>query len=132
MTCRLEYDIRVQRSLPASVAAFAGLAVWLSVLCLAMLCLAIVPRASAQAHGAPASVTSEGFGGHAINGTAPSVTSFGSHGSASFGTGFHESTPNSHGRFSGSLPGPGSGTNDHAHRHHRDDGYGAANWVAVP
>jgi hypothetical protein len=127
MASRLEYDVRVQRLFPATVAAFAGLAVALFTLFLLM-----VPRAGAQAHGAPASVTSEGFGGHAVNGTAPSVTSFGSHGSVSFETGSHGSTSNSHGMFPGSLNGPGAGANDHAHRHHRQDGYGAGYWIGVP
>jgi hypothetical protein len=111
MTCQLEYDVRVQRSLPAPVAAFAVLA-----LCLA----AWVPRSAAQTHGAPASVTSQGFGGHAFNGPAPSVTSLGAHGS----------TPNSHQIFSGSRPGSVGADGRVHHPHH--DGYGAGYWVGVP
>jgi hypothetical protein len=114
MTCRLEYDVRVQRSLPAPVAAFAVLA-----LCL----VASVPGASAQTHGAPASVTSQGFGGHAFNGTAPSVTSLGAHGS----------TPNSHQIFPGSRPGSVTRADGHVHHPHHDGyGYGAGYWVGVP
>jgi hypothetical protein len=66
MPAKAEYHNLVKT---ASVAAFA-----------AMLFLAVAPAAGAQIHGAPASVTSTGFGGRAINGTPPSVTAVGPHG----------------------------------------------------
>jgi len=72
MTSELEYDGSVRRSIPASVALFSLLA----------LPLFLVSSSRAQINGAPASVTSPGFGGHAINGPRASVTSVGPHGYA--------------------------------------------------
>jgi hypothetical protein len=86
MTLSLEYDLSVQRWVPASVAAFAML----------LLVGLFAPACVAQINGAPASVTSPGFGGHAINGTAPSVTSVGPRGfapSVPMGTTFVTSVP---------------------------------------
>lgn len=65
MPSKLEYDGSVQRSIPATVAAFALLA----------LPAFFVANSQAQVNGAPASVTSPGFGGRAINGPPASVTS---------------------------------------------------------
>ena len=69
----LEYHVFVRRSIPASVAVFSLLA----------LPMFSVPTTNAQINGAPASVTSPGFGGRAINGTPPSVTSLGTRGNIS-------------------------------------------------
>src|SRR5208282_4746886 len=73
MTFPLEYHVSVRRSIPASVALFSLLA----------LPVFFVPTSRAQINGAPASVTSPGFGGRAINGTPPSVTSLGTRGNIS-------------------------------------------------
>ena len=70
MAFQQEYDVCVKRSLSASVLAFGAVAAW----------LAFAPQSRAQINGAPASVTSPGFGGRSVNGTASSVTSLGSRG----------------------------------------------------
>lgn len=70
MTFQLEYHVSVKRSIAASVLAFGLIAI----------SLILAPQSRAQINGAPASVTSPGFGGHAVNGTAPSVTSLGPRG----------------------------------------------------
>lgn len=57
MSSPLEYHIHVRHSIPASLALLAVLA----------LPLAFVSASHAQINGAPASVTSQGFGGRAIN-----------------------------------------------------------------
>jgi hypothetical protein len=89
----LEYHIFVRHSILASVAVFGLLA--LSVI--------LVSTSHAQINGAPASVTSPGFGGHAVNGTPSSVTSLGPSGY----------TPNSRVTFSGA-----GGNNGGGHHHH--------------
>ena len=61
MTSSLEYHISVRHSIPASLALLSLLA----------LPLFFVSTSHAQINGAPASVTSPGFGGRAVNGTAP-------------------------------------------------------------
>lgn len=95
MTSRLEYHIFVRHSIPASVALFGLLA----------MPLVFVPRSHAQINGAPASVTSPGFGGRAVNGPRASVTSLGPNGYA----------PSPGVRFSTSgVPADGQ----HRHRHH--------------
>ena len=68
MACSPEYHDAVRHSIPTSVAFFSLL-----------LALFIYP-AQAQINGAPASVTSPGFGGRAINGPPASVTSLGPNG----------------------------------------------------
>jgi len=68
MTSELGYDGSVRRSIPASVALFSLLAIFL------------VSISHAQINGTPASVTSPGFGGHAVNGPRASVTSLGPNG----------------------------------------------------
>jgi hypothetical protein len=73
MTFPLEYHVSVRHSIPASVALFSLLA----------LPVVFVSSSHAQINGAPASVTSPGFGGRAINGTPPSVTSLGTRGNIS-------------------------------------------------
>ena len=65
-----EYHVSVRHSIPSSVALLSLLA----------LPVFFVPTSRAQINGAPASVTSPGFGGRAINGTSPSVTSVGPRG----------------------------------------------------
>jgi hypothetical protein len=98
MTYPLEYDGYVRHSLPASFALFALLA----------LPLVFVSASQAQINGAPASVTSPGFGGRAVNGPAASVASVGPRGFA----------PNSRVAFSApNLPRTGNG---HSHRRHLD------------
>jgi len=72
MTFSLEYDISMRPLISPSVAA----------LSLCAISLLYVSIAQAQINGAPASVTSPGFGGRAINGTPASVTSLGPHGYA--------------------------------------------------
>lgn len=99
MTSGLEYHEAVRGLHPASVALFAALVL-----------PAVLPlNVEAQINGAPASVTSPGFGGRAINGTPPSVTSLGPNGYA----------PNSRVTFSGGPPVSG-GLHDDGHRHRRD------------
>lgn len=56
----------------------------------------LVASATAQINGVPSSVTSPGFGGHAVNGTAPSVTSLGPRGySSNAPISFSTTVPNS-------------------------------------
>jgi hypothetical protein len=70
MAFQLEYHVSVQRSISASVLAFELIAA----------SLAFAPQSIAQINGAPASVTSPGFGGRSVNGTPSSVTSLGPRG----------------------------------------------------
>ena len=70
MRLRREYDGVVKRWNRATVAGFGVVLVGLLSTSLAL----------AQIHGAPPSVTSMGFGGHAISGISPSVTSIGPRG----------------------------------------------------
>ncbi len=72
MSSPLEYHISMRCSIPASLALFSLLG----------LPVILVSTSRAQINGAPASVTSPGFGGRAINGTPPSVTSLGPRGFA--------------------------------------------------
>jgi hypothetical protein len=71
MKSKLRYDVSVRRLIPASVALFGLLALSL-----------LAPKCDAQINGAPASVTSPGFGGQPINGPRASVTSLGPFGYA--------------------------------------------------
>jgi len=107
MTFNLEYHRAVQRWIPASVALFGLLA----------LAFILVPTSRAQMNGAPASVTSPGFGGHAVNGTPASVTSVGRGGYA----------PSPGVTFSTQVP--TQGTSQHTHHHHND---GIGEIYAVP
>ncbi len=100
MTSSLEYHVSVRTSTPSSLALISLLA----------LPLIFVSISRAQINGAPASVTSSGFGGRPINGTAPSVTSLGPRGYAP-GPGAIFSTSTSH------HSGNGNGNGEH-HRHH--------------
>jgi hypothetical protein len=72
MTFPLEYHKTVRPSIQASRALFGTV----------LLLLLLVSTSRAQINGIPPSVTSPGFGGHAINGTPPSVTSLGRNGYA--------------------------------------------------
>src|ERR1700739_4661883 len=72
MTFLLEYHISVRHSIPASVA----------FLLLIAFPAAFDSTSHAQINGAPASVTSPGFGGRAINGPPASATSLGPQGYA--------------------------------------------------
>lgn len=72
MASQLGYDVFVRRVISATVAVFSLFAA--SVL--------FVSSSHAQINGAPASVTSPGFGGRAINGPRASVTSLGPNGYA--------------------------------------------------
>ena len=84
MTFRLEYYVSVKRSLSASVLAFGVIAA----------SLGFAPQSRAQINGAPASVTSPGFGGRSVNGTAPSVQSLGPRGYTSNPHVVFATTPN--------------------------------------
>ena len=70
MSFLLEYHFSVRHSIPISIA----------LLTLIVLPVAFVSSSHAQINGAPASVTSPGFGGRAINGPPASVTSPGPRG----------------------------------------------------
>lgn len=82
MKSKLGYHVPLRHSLPASVALF----------CVLILPALFVSNSHGQIDGAPASVTSPGFGGHAINGPRPSVTSLGPNGYAP-GVGFSTGVP---------------------------------------
>lgn len=114
-----EYHISVRPSLSLSVAFLTALAVGL---------LVALP-ATAQVNGAPASVTSPGFGGHAVNGPPASVTSVGPQGYApphhppltSAGNGFHHDGDRDHDR------------DRDGHRHRgQDSNFVGPTWYAVP
>jgi hypothetical protein len=72
MESKLGYHVPVRHSLSASIALFAVFA----------FPAVFTTTSHAQINGTPASVTSPGFGGHAINGPRPSVTSLGPFGYA--------------------------------------------------
>jgi len=74
MRRKLEYDFAVRRLNRSTGAGFALLLLALGFLGL------LNTTARAQVNGMPASVTSPGFGGRQVNGTAPSVTSLGPRG----------------------------------------------------
>ncbi len=121
MSSHLEYHLFVRRFLPSSVALLGLLAV-----------PAFVSSSHAQINGAPASVTSPGFGGRAINGTAPSVTSLGPRGFAPSGQATFQTWNGVPFAGSGTHHG-GDGHNGNGHHHHQYD-YAApyAYYYAVP
>jgi len=86
----------------------------------AALSLSLLPvSAHAQINGAPASVTSPGFGGRAVNGTAPSVTSVGPRGySSNSRATISTTTPNKH--------------HEADHHRRRNERYGGVYAVPVP
>jgi hypothetical protein len=98
----VEYDGVVKRLNQALVAAF-------------VLVLTLAVPAGAQIHGAPPSVTSMGFGGHATGGVSPSVTSLGPRG---YTPGFNPAFPNSR-PWRGVVPSPPV-TGQHPHHHPRN------------
>jgi hypothetical protein len=125
MAAKLGYDVSVRRAIPASVAVF-GLLAFPSL---------FASRSQAQIYGPPASVTSPGFGGHAINGVPASVTSPGFGGNYINGT---RPSVTSVGPFGYA---PGDAYNSFRHHHHHFDGnynnYNNYNnnapvWYAVP
>ncbi len=75
----------------------------------------LLTSASAQINGVPSSVTSQGFGGRSVNGTAPSVSSLGPRGFA----------PNPQARFSAPVQTPMQPprNRDGQHRHHGQGSY---------
>ena len=101
MFSKLGYDSGVLRLNRATVRGFGGLAI-----------LLLASIASAQINAAPPSVTSQGFGGHAISGVSPSVTSLGPHG---YAPGSNPAFPNSQPRAGISPNAPQDG---HHHPHH--------------
>jgi len=113
MSLALEYHRSVRHSISAIVALLAGLA----------LCLFLTPESHAQINGAPSSVTSPGFGGHAVNGPPASVTSVGPRGYA----------PGDAVRFYG-LNGLDHGHNgSHGNGHdHNGNGHSHHNYVEYP
>lgn len=97
MSLGLEYHRGVRHPISATVALFGALA----------LCFVFPSHIHAQINGAPASVTSPGFGGRAVNGPPASVTSVGPRGYAPgdavrfFGNGLdgrHDGIPGHNGR----------------------------------
>jgi hypothetical protein len=94
MTCSLEYHKNVRRWILASVSV------------LVLFSALFISQSRAQVNGVPASVTSPGFGGHAVSGSPASVTSLGPRGFAPrAGVQFHSMPPqgrnhdgNHHGR----------------------------------
>lgn len=102
----------VRRSIPASVALFGLLA----------LPAFLVSGSRAQINGAPASVTSPGFGGHAVNGPRASVTSLGPRGYAP-GPGVSSST---------GIPVDGHRSDGDRRHHHHFVPYAPPAYYAVP
>ncbi len=107
MTDFLEYHKPMRPPISASVALFSSLAV----------ALFLALPASAQVNGAPASVTSPGFGGHPVNGPRSSVTSVGPQGYA----------PPRHHPFTGT----GDGHHGDNHKHNNSEATGPV-WYAIP
>ena len=122
MSCRLEYHGRVQRWVPASLAAFAVMA----------FCVTCVSAGAAQANGAPASVASQGSG-RAFSGTAPGVTSFSQSNQSQSGFG-QNGTAGTRVTFSGTGSGHSAENGDHHHHHSGGghQGYVGPVWYAVP
>ena len=112
MTLVLEYNKSVRPSISGAVAVLSSLAA----------ALFLTLSALAQINGAPASVTSPGFGGRAINGPRASVSSLGPEGLAPV----HPP-----------LPATGKGGHHHAggdghHQGHNDSKFVGPIWYAVP
>ena len=111
MTRVLEYHKAVRPSIPAPVAVFSSLA----------LALLLALPALAQINGAPASVTSLGFGGRAINGPPASVTSLGPQGFAPV-----------HPPLSATGKGVHHHEGDGHHQRRNDSNFVGPIWYAVP
>ncbi len=118
MACSREYHGVVRSFSPVSFALAAFLAAPL-----------LVCSSRAQINGAPASVTSPGFGGHAINGVAPSVTSVGPRGYAPGGRASFSVAPD---RGSNDFHQRGDGHNNNHSDHRSDGGYIVPYLYAVP
>jgi hypothetical protein len=115
MTSPVEYHNAVKHSVQPSIPAL------LALFGMLLLPLLLVSTSPAQINGVPPSVTSPGFGGHAINGIPPSVTSLGRNGYA---------PPNSGVTFSTNVP-----HNNSHHHHHTAQGnadYGYVYALPVP
>src|ERR1022692_907076 len=115
MTFPVEYHNAVKHSVQPSIPAL------LALFGMLLLPLLLVSTSPAQINGVPPSVTSPGFGGHAINGIPPSVTSLGRNGYA---------PPNSGVTFSTNVP-----HNNSHHHHHTAQGnadYGYVYALPVP
>jgi len=119
MAFALEYHNSVRHSIPASSRMFSALGFGL----LLLLALFVFP-AAAQINGAPASVTSPGFGGRAINGPPASVTSLGPNGYS------RRAFVPSHGTHP--QNGPPKSEDGHRHRHDVPYAYPYAYAVPVP
>jgi len=105
MPTALEYHVKVRRVFSPAVAliSLAGVLVFLS------------PSSVAQINAPPSSVTSPGFGGRPVNGTASSVTSVGPRG------------------YIPKTSVPRAPINDgHQQHHHRNGNYTGPYWYAVP
>lgn len=115
MTDFLEYHKPMRPRISAPVALFSSLAVTLF----------LALPALAQVNGTPASVTSPGFGGNAVNGPRSSVTSVGPQGYA----------PPQHHPFKGTGEGHHGdghqGDNRNGHRNNNNEAVGGV-WYAVP
>lgn len=107
----LEYHMGVRHPISATVALFAALG----------LCFIFTAASHAQINGAPASVTSPGFGGRPINGPRASVTSLGPQGYA----------PGNAARFSGNG-GHDHNVDGHRHHHHFIDYVPPVAYVPIP
>ena len=120
MTCSLEYHNSVRHRIAPTVAVSGVF----------LLLVFLLPAAYAQINGVPASVTSPGFGGRAINGTAPSVTSLGPMG---FTPNFNQSNGV---QFFTTVPMNNPGFDRGHHRHHRNadffPAFGAVYPIYVP
>src|SRR5215467_5533397 len=112
MDCQLEYHRGVRQPISAVVAGFATLA----------LCMMFSLTTLAQVNGAPASVTSPGFGGRAVNGPPASVTSLGPRGFA----------PGNAVRFSGNRVHDRRHGDGRPHHHHFVDSVAPVIFAPVP
>src|SRR5215468_6614676 len=123
MSLFLEYHKPMRPSISAAFAFFSSLAVGLFL---------TIP-AQAQVNGAPASVTSPGFGGRAVNGPPASVTSVGPRGYAPVPRpGFipPNTVHNGHNGHDGHNGHQGDGNDGHHHRNNSD--FTGPVWYAVP
>jgi len=100
---RAEYDVAMQSRMPRPAL----------LLALVAAPAFLLATAQAQINGAPASVTSPGFGGRSVNGTASSVTSLGPRGTAPGPQVTFSTVPNAPHR---------NHNNGDANRHHRNQG----------
>lgn len=124
MSLFLEYHKPMRPSISAAFAFFSSLAV----------ALFLTVAGQAQVNGAPASVTSPGFGGRPVNGPPSSVTSVGPRGYAPVPRpGFipNNTVHNGHNGHDGHNGHQGDGNHD-GHHHHDNSGLNGPVWYAVP